>query len=54
MKFRNESINERQKFKRKTNKRHNAKKFFTEIMEKTKNHSFENFYYYNLNSSGCN
>ena len=54
MKFRHESINERQKYIRKTNKRHNARKFFNEILEKTKNHGFENYFNDNIYSSGCN
>jgi len=51
MKFRNESINERQKFTRKANKKHNARNFLKEILEKTKNHGFENYYNDNINSS---
>lgn len=50
-KFRTDSVNERSKFLRKTKKSHNARNFMKEILEKTKNHNFENFMVL-LNSAG--
>ena len=48
--FRTDSVNERRRFHRKERKGHNARNFMKEILEKTKNHNFENFMV--LNSAG--